>query len=370
MNIYIIIIFFLIINNSICFRHNMKNLIFTHPKIVKTKINSDNNFKLSSNIELSMIGISHHNNSINKIERISKKKNQIYNSIQTNNIANEIIALQTCNRFELYTYSLNSTKTIIELEKLLSKQCYDIKIYKYKNIDVLRHICKVSSGLDSMIFGEKQIVSQVKKITQELSNKKFYNLKNIFEKSLECSQQIRSIPFFNKGDTSLVSVCVDLFIDKINKSSKILIVGSGDTSKTLINYFRNRQIFNIDLTNKNITNALRLKYQFNKLNISIIDYLTLKKIINNYDYIFMATSSPEPIIKFNDIKFNNFKKNLTIIDLCVPKNVETKCSEIKNIYLFDIDGLKKIQLSNIENNKIILDKSNNIIDNLISKFNI
>ena len=69
----------------------MKNLIFTYPKIVKTKINSDNNFKLGSNIELSMIGISHQNNSINKIERISRKKNQIYNSIQTNNIANEII---------------------------------------------------------------------------------------------------------------------------------------------------------------------------------------------------------------------------------------------------------------------------------------
>lgn len=348
----------------------MKNLIFTYPKIIKTKINSDNNFKLGSNIELSMIGISYHNNSINKIERISRNKNKIYNSIQTNNITNEIIALQTCNRFELYTYSLNSTKTIQELEKLLSKQCSDIKIYKYKNNDVLRHICKVSSGLDSMIFGEKQIESQVKKTIQELSNKKFYNLKKIFEKSLECSQQIRSIPSFNKGDTSIASVCVDLFIDKINNSSKILIVGSGETSKTLINYFRNRQIFNIDLTNRNITNALRLKYQFNKLNISLIDYLSLKKIINNYDYIFMATSSHEPIIKFNDIKLNNFKKNLTIIDLCVPKNVETKCSEIKNICLFDIGRLKKNQLSNIDNNKIILNICNEIIDNLICKFNI
>jgi glutamyl-tRNA reductase len=347
----------------------MKNLIFTYPKIAKTKINPDNIFKLCSNFELSVIGISHHNNSMNNIEKISRTKNKIYNSIQTNNIANEIICLQTCNRFELYTYSLNSTKTIIELEKLLSKQSGFIKTYKYINNDALRHIFRVSSGLDSMIFGEKQIESQVKKTIHELSNKKFYNLKKIFEKSIECSQQIRSISNFNKGDTSIASVCVDLFIDKINNSSKILIVGSGDTSKTLLNYFRNRQIFNIDLTNRNITNALRLKYQFNKLNISIIDYLLLHKIINNYDYVFMATSSVEPIIKLNDIKLNNFTKNLTIIDLCVPKNIETKCSKIKNICLFDIDKLKKIQLSNINNNKIILDRCNNIIKYHINKFN-
>lgn len=368
----VIIFIILIYNKILCFRHNYNNKIFGFPRITKTRIKTkiEKNNLLSN--KLTMIGVSYRNNSLNNIEKICLKNNELnklYKRIIDNKISIEIVALSTCNRFELYSYSLNNIKSLIELEKILLEYNSNLKLYKYSDDDVLKHLFKVSSGLDSLIFGEKQIEYQIGRIIPLLSNRNFNYLKNIFLNSLKCSEQIRKIENFTKGDISLVSVCVDLFINKINNSSKILVVGSGDTSNELINYFRNRQIFNIDLTNRNITNALILKSKFNKLNITIIDYALLTKKLNNYDYIFMSTSSPLPLIKFNDIKHNNFSKNLTIVDLCVPKNVESNCSKIKNIYLFNIEDLKKIQIKNIENNQIILNKSYNIIDSYISKIN-
>lgn len=368
----VIIIIILIYNKILCFRHNYNNKIFGFPIITKTRIKTKIEKKNLFDNKLTMIGVSYRNNSINNIEKIclkNDKLNKLYKRIIDNKISIEIVALSTCNRFELYSYSLNNTKSLIELEKILLEYNSNLKLYKYSDNDVLKHLFKVSSGLDSLIFGEKQIEYQIGRIIPLLSNRNFNYLKNIFLNSLKCSEQIRKIENFTKGDISLASVCVDLFINKINNSSKILVVGSGDTSNELINYFRNRQIFNIDLTNRNITNALILKSKFNKLNITIIDYALLTKKLNNYDYIFMSTSSPLPLIKFNDIKHNNFSKNLTIVDLCVPKNVESNCSKIKNIYIFNIEDLKKIQIKNIENNQIILNKSYNIIDSYISKIN-
>jgi glutamyl-tRNA reductase len=408
--IYLFII--LICNISSCFRLKFNNLhthvqrkflsktntfpkLNTFPKtrlffkinsLTQTNLIFQTNLKNNiSNNELSMIGISEKNNSISNLEKISLIKNNLpslYNQIIKTNIADEIIVLGTCNRFELYAFSSNATLTLDRLKKMLIESNDDFKFnstlnfYSYKNNQVLKHLYSVSSGLDSLIFGEKQIECQIKKIIKELDHHKFYKLKNVFESSVKCSKTIRKIENFNKADTSIVSVCVDLFVNKINNSTKILIVGSGETSKILIKYFSNRKIQNLHLTNRNITNAIKLKNNFYKLNITLIDYLSWKKIINNYDYVFMATSSSVPLIKYNDINDNlNFlsnktnPNNLTIIDLCMPKNVESKCKEIDYINLFDIADLKQIQSSNIQNNKIILDKSGDIINLHISKFN-
>ena len=377
----------LICNITFSFKLHFNNNFFSHIYPIKTKVHLKTYEKNIFDNELSMIGITQRNNSISNLEKISANMNKLpslYYKILKNNIANEIIALGTCNRFELYAYSSNATNTLNKLENLLLGTRIDknknlkseLKLDKYKNIDVLKHIFSVSSGLDSLIFGEKQIECQIKKTIQELDKKKFYKLKNVFANSIKCSKEIRKIENFNKGDTSIVSVCVDLFIDKINNLTKILIVGSGDTSKTLINYFRNRKIFNLYLTGRNMTNTLKLKNNFNKLNITLVNYSSFTKTIYNYDYIFMATSSPIPIIKFDHLKLNNIKYNLsnntykiTIIDLGVPKNVESKCKEINYICLFNIEDVKKIQTVNIQNNKIILNKCNNIIDLHISKFN-
>jgi glutamyl-tRNA reductase len=378
-----IMIFFMIIGYINSFRYFFGKKTFSH---AKTKINLIND-KFINN-KFCMIGISLHNNTLEDIEKIlinKKKLPKFYNNIIKNKIADEIIALSTCNRFELYTYSKNTTETINKLEDILlsnnKKYDYNIEIlkkfiYKNKNIDAFKHLIKVSSGINSLIFGEKQIEDQIKKVIESIKEKKNNELEKVFSHALECSSKIRKIENFNSCDISLVSASVDLLTNKINNSTKILIIGSGDTSKLLINYLRNRQITNFSLCNRNETNALKLKNYFNKLNISIINYKNFENLIYDYDYIFMATSSPVPLINYDNLVelhknvLTKQNKTITIIDLCLPMNVEPKCGEIKNISLFNIDSIKKIQLSNIIKNKNILHEANLIIDNYIDKYRV
>lgn len=323
--------------------------------------------------EFSVLGISHKNNSINEIEQIICDENNFnkYSEIITNQkIADEIAILSTCNRYELYACSFNATYTLEKLENIILNNNYKnnkFKLYKYENNDAFWHLCKVSSGLDSLIFGEKQIEEQIKKLFKIIKNNKYINLENIFFNALKCSKEIRNIKNFNSGDTSIVSACVDLIVKK-NNSISILIVGSGTTSKNLINYLRNRKIANITITNHNYTNAVKLKNSFPKIKINLISFENFTKQIENHDYIFFATSSNTPLVKCSELSIINKNlqlknKIIKIIDLSVPKNVDIEFNSTKYIELFDIDYLKKIECLKIKNNEKILNESDKIIRN-------
>ena len=189
-----IIIFLIIISYINSFQYFFKKKIFSNIKINNINNNGiykknnnklmDNKLidnKLSNNIfsdnKFSIIGISLQNNTIMDIEKILVNKNKLpkfYSIVIKNKIADEIIALSTCNRFELYTCSKNATDTINKLENILlsnNKCTYNTSVIKNslyikKNIEVLDHLIKVSSGLNSLIFGEKQIEEQLKKLLE------------------------------------------------------------------------------------------------------------------------------------------------------------------------------------------------------------
>jgi len=373
---YKIFFLILILNLTCSFKNIPKKYSF-----LQTKMKLSNNILNNNGIynkELSLIGISYKNNSIKDIEKIMINKNKLpkfHKNIITNGIADEIVTLSTCNRFEIYTYSNNSTYTINKIKNILLTKikCNELSkindsLYIYKNKKALEHLIKVSSGLDSLIFGEKQIREQIKKTILDIKNNRLSGLEKVFSCALESSDNIRQIENFNCGDTSIVSVSVDLLTNKINNSSKILIIGSGNTSKLLINYLRNRNITNIFLSNRNIEGTIKLKNHFNKLNITIKDYINIFSTIFNYDYVFFATSSPIPLLNYDDFVKLNATNTLTMIDLCVPMNVEPSCNNTKNAYLFNIDNLKKMQILNEQNNKNIMEESNEIIKRCIDKF--
>ena len=377
-----IIVLFGIFFNTYSYILSSKINIFNRRFISKYRIYQDDSLfcKLNNISELSMIGISYHNNTINDIEKISIQKkdlNNFYNYVYKNNITDEIVVLSTCNRFELYMYSKNadiSKEKIIEF--LIKKESYDKlknKLYFYKNDDVLRHLYGVSSGIKSMIFGEKQIHDQVNIIYNNLKKNNIKLLSNVFMSSLECSEEIRKIKDFNKCDSSISSISIDFYKNNITNTSKILIIGSGEMSKLLITNFRNKQIYNLSLINRNEENAIKLKKNFPNMNINIKDYNNeLRKLCKyyfEYDYVFVCTSSPEPIIIFDKTYKLSINKNINIMDLSVPKNVEIKCKSNKNINLNTIEDLRNIEKNNQELNKKIINECYILIEKYINNFN-
>ena len=199
---FIIIINLIIVSES--FRAQYYNLVKNNV-IKSTKIRSNNLIKLHStnnlinkytniqNLNLSLIGISHKTASIDQIEKFVIPKEKWENfctELYKNNIINEITILSTCNRFELYLVSEKNDQCANNVLDFIQKQNDDFKcikdnLYVLTNEEAIAHIFKVAAGLDSLIIGEDQILSQVKKSNEFIKKLSFGSKLNFLPKLFE-----------------------------------------------------------------------------------------------------------------------------------------------------------------------------------------
>jgi len=308
-----------------------------------------------------------YNNDINELKRASNSR--------------EIVLLQTCNRVEVYMYTDKpeySSEVIrkIFIDKILNKYRdidgdYVKNIIKlYKGIDVVEHIYRVASGLESMAIGEYEILGQVKNSylkSLEYGMIKEY-LKILFEKALNVGKRIRLQTGISRNPVSLPRASVKLAKEIFGelKNLKILILGAGNVAESIIKSLKDYDLNNVTILNRTYKNAVRLAEKYG-LNYDYITYLD--KYIKDSDLIFVATSSPNPIIKremFEDL--NNSHK--LIIDLSNPRNVEEDINKFNNIILKTLDDLKIITKSNKIKRINEIRKAEKIIEEEMEKFKI
>lgn len=370
-------IFSLNFNRVKNFNNNKINLLNNNINILDNNYNSLLN---NSNINLSVIGLSHINNTIDIIEKIKFNEDDIINIrryMYLTNISHEINFLSTCNRFEIYLISNNNTKIIEILLDKINNINNNFKYVKNRLIikhddDAIIHLLRVSTGLESLVLGENQILHQIKKNHQELlKEKKIYNYKylpKLFEYAIICGKKTRTLTNIYHHDSSIPSIAINLAKNLgFNNSSNdiISIIGCGKMTKLLLNYLNNYSIKNIYLINRDVNKAIQLKNNFKNLNITTSNYTDFEIKLIDSDYIFVATSSQTYLIT-PELFYNKcLTKKIKIIDISLPRNVDPECSNNSNINLYNIDDLKNIQLN--KNNDIFFVE--NIIMNYYDQFN-
>jgi glutamyl-tRNA reductase len=336
-----------------------------------------------------VIGISHKSSSLENIEKIKLDKhqsNELKEKIYSKGLFDEIIVLSTCNRFELYLISLNEkimckknlTDLILENSiKNINNKDKNIllkEIFIKKNIGALNHIGLVSSGLDSMVFGENQILTQVKNTYLEILNdKKKHSLKYlplVFEKSIICGKKIRSeLNLLQKNSISSIAISFanNLGLNKLT-DIKIVVIGNGNMASLLIDGFKEYPNLDITLVGRNKTKSIELLNRHQALKIKIIDFSELNSKLYNSDFVFVCTSSCGYIIDKNNFSNKHdcqINKKLVVIDISVPRNVNPNVKQIGNLILYDIDDLKTIQSNN---NNITIKQATHIINIESNKF--
>ena len=212
----------------------------------------------------------------------------------------ELVILSTCNRTEIYycnenTYHNKETNRVLlgilhHFKK--AKQRYTEYFYDYSKEDAIKHLFRVTSGMDSMVIGEDQIVKQVKDAYLFSTKYSLTDavLMRLFQKSFEVAKKVRSTTNIQQGATSVSFVAVDL-ASKILKDlsgSKILLIGLGDTGKLVLNNLRKKEAGNIHLCNRTLKKAEKLATEEGDKVISFEDF---KSKLDNFDVIFTATTA-------------------------------------------------------------------------------
>lgn len=296
-------------------------------------------------------------------------KQALLNQAKTNNIES-LIVTSTCNRTELYGFAQhpfqliqllcdNTKGTVEEFQKVA---------HVYKNREAVSHLFRVGSGLDSQILGDFEIISQLK-VSARLSRK--YNLLNPFVERLinaviQASKRIKTETELSSGATSVSFASVRYIMREVkNISNKnILLFGTGkigrNTCENLVKHTKNEHITLINRT-KNKAEAVAGKF-----NLIVKDYSQLQEEINNADVLIVATSAQNPTI---DKYLIQSKKDLLILDLSIPKNVDPNVTELNNVRLLHLDDLSQITDETLERRKQHIPLAEDIIETIKAEFN-
>jgi len=280
-----------------------------------------------------------------------------------------IIVNSTCNRVEIYSLC-NDYKVIV---KLLCKYSSGTELeleshgYILKGDQAINHIFRVGTGLDSQILGDFEIIAQMRqsfKISNELKAISPY-FDRLFSSVMQASKRIKNETKLSSGATSVSFAAVRYILDNVTnlKNKKILLFGVGkigrNTCENLVKHTSNKQITLINRT-EDTAKKIAGKFKLIVKNISEIS-----KEISKSDILIVATSSSNPTITEKTISLS---KNLLILDLSIPKNVDEKLKSNPNIDLLDLDHLSNIADINLDKRKLYIPDAELIINEIKKDF--
>ena len=281
------------------------------------------------------IRVDHKTADISKMERSSEKLELVFNDIVEKYPVKEYLKIKTCNRAEIYL--------VLGECSIENLQCDDFVIDS--DDEAMKHLLRLSSGLESMIIGEDQILGQIKE-AQKRSIKEGCSgmvLQTIFTKAIHVGQVVRKKTKINEGSLSIGSAAVEL-AESVHgdlKCKKVLIIGAGKMGTLVAKALVEKRLKAIVVANRTHDRAVELARE---LGGSAIHFDKLDEAMMDADVVISATGAPHPILTYEKVKDVVPSKNiskLVMVDIANPRDIEEDVSKL-GIKLFNIDDLRGI----------------------------
>lgn len=289
---------------------------------------------------LLVIGLSHKLSSLESREKIANKSPYEW-AVRTlyPHIISEIVGLSTCNRTELYIVTNNPRDVSSKLKEFFNTDAS----YTFEDQFAATHLYQVISGLDSMLLGEYDIVAQVKQAYLQSARTKTAGpmLHQLFQRAIKASKIVRSTTPIGTGITSLARAAVEHA--KLNTNNfmnqPVLVIGAGEMGQKIGKYLAKEGVGNITFINRSLIRAQKVALEHGA---SALPLSELTNALSKSNVVICATSSPDPVITKALLEKSlalRAAPGLHIIDLGVPRDVDSKCEEIKGVTLHNIDTL-------------------------------
>lgn len=261
----------------------------------------------------------------------------------------EGVVISTCNRTEFYLAAESREEAAIALANHLQDRfgvTTDEHFYEKHAREAAVHLCRVVSGLNSMVLGETEIFGQVKKgyaaaleagVTGGILNR-------LFQRAFSVGKKVRNSTGIQEGQTSVGSVAVDL-AEKIFghlKDSQVMVIGAGEMSRTTAQSLLSRGARSMFVTNRSYDKAVELARDMGG---SAIRFDNWEESLQKVDIIISSTGAPHHVIKPEHIENVRRKRKyrpLLMVDIAVPRDIDPAVGEIDEIYLYDVDGLQDL----------------------------
>ena len=279
----------------------------------------------------------------------------------------ECVIIQTCNRIELFAtsdnYNVDKIKRTWASLTGLEEDAFRDTLEVCENRDAYEHLLKLTSGLESLVVGEEQIVRQIKQSISVARHAKASGkrLNKLFDRSIRIGTRIRNSTGIGTGGISLGSMAVKLAEENVDdiKSKHVLLIGTGEAATMVAKSLKKRG-YAFNVTSRTLERSIGFSQTLGGKPIKFEDVLSG---FNNYEVIFVATTAPYFLVTFDKMKdaMKNKKSGTMILDLSNPRTVDEKVATIPGIKLMNIDQIAEMIDKNMKKRREKVSAVENII---------
>ena len=309
-----------------------------------------------------------------------KQRIDVLTDLKTNLDIDELMYLSTCNRVEfIINHKKEITKTFVEelIKELLAEKVptnlSDIvdRAEIINNKAAVHHIFSVASSIDSLVVGEREIITQVRKAFEECRENKLCGdvIRVLVQSTISTAKKVYTESNIGTRPVSIVSLAfleLKKYISK--KPKKILVIGAGKTVTSMLKFTSKNLQHHYTIYNRSIEKAHKLVEALN-IDAEVYPLTELANYNSKFDFIISCTGSKEIVLsldKFQKINPDNTKS--VIVDLAVPNDCDLKISENQNVKFINVYQLKVRAEENLQLRAEEIKRCLSIIDRQILKY--
>ncbi|MBD2257127.1 glutamyl-tRNA reductase [Pseudanabaena sp. FACHB-2040] len=333
-------------------------------------------------MNIAVIGLSHKTAPVHVREKLSIPTAQTADAIaQLTSYphVNEVSILSTCNRLEIHIVTEEVEQGVREVTQFLAEHSKlplpELRqhLFILLHQDAVMHLMRVAAGLDSLVLGEGQILSQVKHAHQLAQQNKSAGriLDRLLKQSISAGKRVRSETSIGTGAVSISSAAAELARLKVPNlhGCRISILGAGKMARLLVQHLFSKSPCELTILNRTINRANELATQFREATIHTGTLDSMMEVVKVSDVVFTCTSATEPLLHRDNLKeILEPGRPLMLFDISVPLNVHSNVSELDNVFAFNVDDLKAVVAQNQASRRRMALEAESLLEEEVESF--
>jgi len=331
-------------------------------------------------MRITLVGANHRSAPVELREKLAFTDEDCVERLKTltgKGTISEALILSTCNRVEIIavTPDDDGVEPILDLlssSSLVAKAELRKHIYNYTDEHAVKHLYRVAASLDSMVIGEPQILGQLRRAyaLTSAAGSAGPTLHKLLPQAFHVAKRVRNETDIASSAVSVSYMAVELarkIFDSL-KGVKVLVIGAGETAELAARHLIKSGVGKVVFANRTLSKAEELASRFSGEAVTMDD---LTSHVTTADIVICSTSSPDYVITSEMMRTVRRGRKLTpvfFIDISVPRNVDPTISALRNTFVFNIDDLESLVLSNIDQRRREAERAEVIVEKEVQEF--
>jgi glutamyl-tRNA reductase len=333
-------------------------------------------------MEIVLVGLNHRTAPVEVREKVSFTPDQARRAadeLRSRGILEETLVLSTCNRSEVYGVPPETSHNCLSgLAAFLSEfhsvgaDALTSSLYHHLDRQAVRHLFRVSAGLDSMLLGEAEILGQVREAYRCAYEQGATGpvLNRLFQGALEVGKKVRTDTELGARPMSVAAAGVKLAERIFGKlpGRSALVLGAGAVSEQVVSTLRDRGVTDLFVMNRSREHAAELAAKFQGQVLEWGDWTTA---LLKPDVVVASVSADEPVLPRRILEIAmgaRGNKALFLMDLGMPRNIEAAAADLYNVYIYNLDDLSAIVQQNRQSRESEIPHAEAIVEDHVAKF--